>query len=60
MPATRGILRWVLHWWESVYGIAKLTIGDSLLTNIETADSLLTSLTTGDSLITRIIVADDP
>ena len=60
MATVRGVLRWVLHWWQSVYGIAKVTVGDSLLTATATADSLLTSISATDSLITRVIVMDDP
>ena len=60
MATVRGILRWALHWWQSVYGIAKVTVADALLTNVVTADSLLTSVVIADSFITRVTVADDP
>ena len=60
MRTVRGVLRWVLHWWQSVYGIAKVTGADALLTGMTTADSLITSTTVADSLITRVIVVDDP
>lgn len=60
MATVRDIVRWVLHWWQSVYSIAKVTGGDALLTGVTTTDSLVTSTIVTDGPITRVIVLDDP